>query len=102
MQRMIFKNINCNFTFENLSPCLANFWSSEVCSARKSGESEVWICLTVKTKHESYKIIDIEPFSTKDYTYINNLLKKNIYYSSIFPKYIIKDLVFYYKFGSDC
>jgi len=99
MQRMIFKNINCNFTFENLSPCLANFWSSEVIN---SGEDEVWLHLTVKTKHESFKIIDIKPFSIKDYTYINNLLKKNIYYSSIHPKYIIKDLVFDYKFGSDC
>ena len=99
MQKMTFKNINCNFTFENLSPCLASFWPSEIIN---SGEDEVFICLTIKTKHESFNIIDFEPFNTKDYTYIENLLKKNIYYSSISPKYIIKDLVFYYKFGSDC
>lgn len=102
MQRLIFEDINCKFTFENLSLCLASFWLSEVCPAINSNELEVFICLILKTKHESFNIIDFEPFNTKDYTYIDSLLKKNIYYSSIPPKYIIKDLVFYFKFGSDC
>src|SRR5258706_12519792 len=97
MRRMIFENINCNFTIENLFPCLASFLSSEVIN---SGYSEVVICLNVKTKHESF-IIDFESFKIKDYTHINNLLKKNIYYSSIPPKYIVKDLVFDYWFECD-
>jgi hypothetical protein len=98
MQRMIFKNIYCRLTFKNLSPCLASFWSWEVLD---SNESKVWIILAVKSRDGSFNIIEPQAFCTKDYIYIHNLLRNNIYYSSVSREYIIKDLVFYFKFGSE-
>lgn len=98
MQRYQFENINCNFTYKNLSPYLDSFWSDIVVN---SGESEIWLSLMIRTRHESFRIIDIDIFNTKDYTYVNNLLRKDIYYSSIHPEYIIKELVIYFQFDSD-
>ena len=59
MQRMIFSNINCKFTFKNLSPCLASFWSEEFLN---SNETKIFVVLAIKTKHESYNIIDSKRF----------------------------------------
>ncbi len=78
MQRMVFKNINCRLTLKKLSPRLANFLSWEVVD---SNESKVWVILAVKSRGKSFNLIEPHAFSTKDYRYIHNLLRKIIYYS---------------------
>ena len=37
---LVYKKINCNFTFENLSLYFTRFWLSEVNCARKRGYSK--------------------------------------------------------------
>lgn len=98
MKTLIYKKINQNFTFENLSLYLTKFWLKEVYSARKAGYSKIWLTIIVNTNYNrSFVLIKNLPFNTKNYRDVILVLKQNIY-SSFFKDYRIKNIIFKFNY----
>lgn len=99
MQTLIYKKINSNFTFENISLHLTKFWSNE---AIKSGYSKIWLTLTVDTiDNRSFTIIKNLPFNTVDYTDVTIVLKQllsSYFFRAKQKRYTIKNIILKYHF----
>jgi len=67
-------NINCKFSFNNVSSELTKFWLNEIIELNPS---KIWLTIVVyNKKNKSYTLINNLPFNTLDYTDIIIVLKQ--------------------------
>ena len=92
----IYKNINVNFTFENVCSELLQFWINEVV---KSNYSKIWLTIIIiKNNNRSTTLIKNLPFNTSEYSDIIIVLKQMLDMKKSINKGILKTIIFKYNF----
>ena len=82
MQYKIYRNINANFTLENIYSHVNKYWTNEVIN--KEEYTKTWLTIIVSTKNNKrYKLINNLPFKTSDITDILLVLKQNLNKNSL-------------------
>lgn len=77
MQYIIYKNINANFTFENIYSHVNKYWTNEVIN--KKEYTKIWLTIIVFTKkNKKYKLINCLPFNTNNIWDILIVIKQNL------------------------
>jgi hypothetical protein len=73
MKTIVYNNINCNYTFDNICLTLTKFWTYEVLPIKKK---KIWLSLIAYKNKKPFKLIDNLPFNTCDYTDVVIVLKQ--------------------------
>lgn len=99
MKSLIYNNINCTFTFENVCSQLTKFWVKE--SPKKY--SKIWLTIIVCNKYNrSFILIRNLPFNTSDYTDVVIVLKQVFNTNTLSNrKDNLKNIVFKYHFENE-
>lgn len=96
MSTLAYKNINDNFTFENINTQLIKFWINEVVT---SNYSKIWLSIIiVKNNNRSLALIKNLPFNTYEYSDVVIVLKQNLGYKRSINKDIFKSITFKFSF----
>lgn len=100
MQNLIYNNLNCVFTYNNIWSLFTKFLINEVISKR--GYSKIWLTIIVSNSNgKSFTLIHNLPFNLSGYTDVLIVLKQIFDANHISNKDILDNIVFKFHFDKD-
>lgn len=97
MQNLIYNNLNCQFTFNNIWSLLTKFWIKEILINKTY--SKFWLTIIVNNSNKkSYTLINNLPFSTNGYTDILIVLRQVFETCLFYDRDVLNNIVFKYHF----
>jgi predicted patatin/cPLA2 family phospholipase len=101
MQYKTHRNINTNFTFENIYSHVNKYWTNEVIN-KKEKYTRIWLTILVSTKkNKKYKLINSLPFNTNDITNILVVIKQNYKKNLCNRKDILDNITIKHRFDKN-